>query len=78
MEPWKHSAFQPAPASPEVQGRFRRLGRFMMVYTPVMLVLSLLPITTDPWLWIKTGIIAVGTIIFLIWATRLSQWQRDE
>lgn len=35
-----------------------------------MLVLSLLLITTDPWLWIKTGIIAVGTMIFVIGATR--------
>jgi hypothetical protein len=29
-------------------------------------------------LWIKTGIIVVGTDIFLIWATLLSLWQRDE
>ena len=50
----------------------------MMVYTPVMLVLSLLPTVTEPWLWIKAGIIVVGTIIFGIWATRFSLWQRDE
>lgn len=36
----------------------------MMVYTPLMLVLSLLPIVTEPWLWIKVGIVVVGTIIF--------------
>lgn len=50
----------------------------MMVYTPAMLILSLLPIVTEPWLWIKAGVIAVGTIIFGIWATRFSPWQRDE
>lgn len=50
----------------------------MMVYTPAMVVLSFLPITSEPWLWTKLGIVAIGTIIFIIWATRFSLWQRDE
>ncbi|GAB12899.1 hypothetical protein ARGLB_028_00240 [Arthrobacter globiformis NBRC 12137] len=78
MESRKRSAFQSVPASPEVQRRFRRLGRFMVIYTPVMLLLSFLPIVTEPWLWIKVGVIVVGTIIFGIWVIRFSLWQRDE
>lgn len=74
----RRSPYPPAPASPEVQRRFTSLGRYMMVYTPVMVVLSFLPITSEPWLWTKLGIVAIGTIIFIIWATRFSLWQRDE
>jgi uncharacterized membrane protein len=78
MDPRKRSAFQPAPASPDVLRRLRRLTGYLLVYGPVMLVLSLLPITTEPWLWIKVAIIATGTIILGIWVTRFSLWQRDE
>jgi hypothetical protein len=50
----------------------------MMVFTPVMLILTLLPIDIEPWVWVKVAILAAGTIILMVWATRFSLWQRDE
>ncbi|WP_317983602.1 hypothetical protein [Pseudarthrobacter sulfonivorans] len=58
--------------------RFSRLTRYMMVFTPVMLILTFMPIDTEPWVWIKLGILAMGTTILIVWATWFSLWQRDE
>ena len=43
-----------------------------------MLILVALPIDTEPWVWIKLSILATGTIVLAVWATRFSLWQRDE
>lgn len=43
-----------------------------------MLILTLLPMDTEQWVWIKVAILATGTIILAVWATRFSLWQRDE
>jgi hypothetical protein len=72
---WGQSA---TPVSEEVKRRFSRLARYMVVFTPVMLILTFMPIDTEPWVWIKLGILAIGTIILIVWATRFSLWQRDE
>jgi heme O synthase-like polyprenyltransferase len=72
---WGQSA---TPVSEEVKRRFSRLARYMMVFTPVMLILTFMPIDTGPWVWIKLAILAIGTIILIVWATRFSLWQRDE
>jgi hypothetical protein len=64
--------------SEEVKRRFSHLTRYMMVYMPVMVILTLLPMDTEPWMWIKVAILATGTIILTAWATRFSLWQRDE
>lgn len=66
------------PVSEEVRRRFSHLTRYMMVFTPVMLILTLLPIDIEPWVWVKVAILAAGTIILMVWATRFSLWQRDE
>jgi len=50
----------------------------MMVSTPAMVILTLLPIDTEPWVWIKVAILATGTIILTVWATRFALWQRHE
>jgi hypothetical protein len=72
---WGQSA---TPVSEEVKRRFSRLARYMMVFTPVMLILTFMPIDTEPWVWIILAIPAMGTIILIVWATRFSLWQRDE
>jgi hypothetical protein len=66
------------PASEEVQRRFGHLTRYILVFMPVMLILTFLPIETEPWMWIKVAILATGAIILTVWATRFSLWQRDE
>ena len=43
----------------------------------VSLALDSVPLG-DPWLQIKTGILLVGTIVLVVWVTRLTLWQRDE
>ena len=43
---WGQSA---TPVSEEVKRRFSRLTRYMMVFTPVMLILTFMPIDTEPW-----------------------------
>ena len=43
-----------------------------------MIILNFLPIESEPWVWGKVAVLAVGTIIFIIWASRFSLWQRDE
>jgi hypothetical protein len=72
---WGQSA---TPVSEEVKRRFSRLTRYMMAFTPVMLILTFLPIDTEPCVWIKLAILAIGTIIMIVWASRFSLWQRDE
>ena len=66
------------PAPPEVQRRFRRLTRYSLVFAGVMLVLNVLPIQTEPWVWIKVAIVGAGAVVAVVWATRFSLWQRDE
>jgi hypothetical protein len=66
------------PASEEVKRRFGRLSRYMLVFTPVLLILNFLPIDSEPWIWIKVLILGIGTVILLVLAVRFSLWQRDE
>jgi hypothetical protein len=66
------------PASEEVKRKFARLSRYMLVFTPIMLILNFLPIDSEPWIWMKLAILAIGTGILLVWAIRFSLWQRAE
>jgi putative effector of murein hydrolase LrgA (UPF0299 family) len=80
---WQQTRLDPADkhpvrASPEVQRRFRRLTYYMMFFMPIAVALTLLPFTTEPWIWIKVALLAAGVIVFGVWATRFSLWQRDE
>jgi hypothetical protein len=68
----------PVRASPEVQRRHRRLTYYMMFFMPIALALNLLPVTTEPWIWIKVAILVAGVTVLVVWATRFSLWQRDE
>jgi putative effector of murein hydrolase LrgA (UPF0299 family) len=68
----------PVRGSPEVQRRFRRLTYYTMFFLPIAVALTLLPFTTEPWIWIKVAILGAGVIVFGVWATRFSLWQRDE
>ena len=65
-------------ASPEVKRRLSRLTYYGGALALAMITLSFLPIDAEPWVWVKLAVLAVGTIIFLIWVTRFSLWQRDE
>jgi len=68
----------PDTASAEGRRRFARLARYMLVFTPLLLVLNFLPIESEPWAWIKVAVIGVGSTILLVWGARLTLWQRDE
>lgn len=50
----------------------------MLAFAPVMLILTLLPIDAEPWVWVKMAILASGTIVLTVWTARFSLWQRDE
>lgn len=68
----------PIRASPEVQRRSRRLAYYMMFFVPIAVALNLLPITTEPWIWIKVVILSAAVIVLGVSVTRFSLWQRDE
>ena len=68
----------PVSASPEVRRRLRRLTYYGSAFALAMIILNFLLIESEPWVWGKVAVLAVGTIIFIIWATRFSLWQRDE
>jgi hypothetical protein len=68
----------PVDANPEVKRRLSRLVYFGGALALAMITLNLMPINSEPWVWIKLVILAAGTTIFAIWATRFSLWQRDE
>jgi hypothetical protein len=50
----------------------------MLIFTPILLILNFLPIDSEPWIWVKVGILSTGTVILLVWVIRFSLWQRDE
>lgn len=68
----------PMSASPEVRRRLSRVVYFGLTLSLVSLVLILLPIESEPWLWARLGFLGAGTIILAVWVTRFSLWQRDE
>jgi len=68
----------PVSASPEVKRRIKRLTYFALPFSLASLALSLVPIESEPWLWFKSAILVIGTVVFVIWITRFSLWQRDE
>lgn len=68
----------PVTASAEGRRRFARLARYMLVFTPLLLVLNFLPIEVEPWAWIKIAVLGIGCTILVVWGARLTLWQRDE
>lgn len=65
-------------ASPEVKRRLSRLTYHGSALAVAMITLNFLPIDSEPWVWVKISVLAVGTIIFVTSTTRFSLWQRDE
>lgn len=62
----------------------RRLRRIIFWFFPVMVlmlistVLSIAGIDSEPWLWTRTVLFAIATVVFGVQVTRFSLWQRDE
>jgi hypothetical protein len=65
-------------ASPEVRRRLNRLSYFALALVLLTLILTFLPIDSEPWVWVKLAILTVPTIVFLVGVVRFSLWQRDE
>jgi hypothetical protein len=74
------SANDPPPggASPEVERRLKRLVYYAVPLGLVMATLDFLPIDSEPWVWVKVAVLALGTIVLGVWVTRFTLWQRDE
>ena len=66
------------PASEELKRKFARFSRYMLIFTPIMLILNFFPIESEPLIWIKIAALSTGTAVLLVWAIRFSIWQRDE
>lgn len=64
--------------SPEVKRKISRLTYYGGALAFATITLNFLPIDGEPWIWVKVAVLGVGTIIFVIWVTRFSLWQRDE
>ncbi|WRH25830.1 hypothetical protein GC088_12620 [Arthrobacter sp. JZ12] len=67
-----------ASASPDLKRRIRRLTYFGAVWALVLLIFSFLPIGSEPWVWVKVAVLAVGTVVFVTLVARFSLWQRNE
>jgi hypothetical protein len=64
-------------ASPEAKRRLTGISYFLLPFALITVLLNFPP-SGEPWLQVKTAIKVVGAIVFCIWVTRFSLWQRDE
>lgn len=65
----------------ETQRRLRRIIYWTLPLVALMLassVLSLLGVDSEPWLWTRTILFAIGAVVMVVMVTRFSLWQRDE
>ena len=69
---------RPAEANHEAKRRLNRIVYFGGALALAMITLNFVPIDSEPWVWIRLGVLAAGTTVFAIWVTRFSLWQRDE
>lgn len=77
--PNKSRAGQPrGKANQEAKRQLTHIAYFGVFLVLVMITLNLMPIEPGLWLWIKGAVLAVGTVVFVVWVTRFSLWQRNE
>lgn len=65
-------------AKHEAERRLKHITYYGGALALAMLTLNFLPIQTEPWVWVKLAVLALGTTGFVVWVTRFSLWQRQE
>lgn len=73
-----NAANRPTGGNPEAKRRLNRIIYFGGGLLLAMIALNFVPIDSEPWVWIKLAVLAVGMIVYMTWVTRFSLWQRDE